>query len=77
METTVGVERAVSLLLRAFYEPGAASEDSLRPWLYDASWYDTPGIHLGTARALTTRELRLISDDSLRAAVITLLDLAE
>ena len=67
--------RAIGRLERAFYLSERPPRDSLLMWIYGSSWIRPVRPVLGTAEALvSTGDLRLIRDDSLRAAVTAYLD---
>lgn len=74
MTSSMGVS---SNLLIAFSEPERADPDSVAVWLTKIVQTDRPGLALGVARALTSTDLAIIRDDSIRTAVFNLLTHAE
>ena len=69
-------EISAASVVRAFYAPDRAVPDSVTRWLMGSLGYSAAGVSLGTVHALiTTGDLRLIEDDSVRAEIMRLLDL--
>ena len=67
-------DRAGAELVRAFQRPEPPPADSLLVWIRTASRYRVPAPVTGTAEALvTTGDLTLIQDDTLRAAIVSYL----
>lgn len=71
----VGPDAATRRLYDAFYAPQRPPRDSLLRWVYRTSWIWPVRPVLGTAEALvTTGDLALVRDDSLRSAITAYLD---
>lgn len=74
----LAANRAVGRLERAFYLSGRPPRDSLLTWIYGSSWIRPVRPVLGTAEALvSTGDLRLIRDDSLRSAVTAVVEMSD
>lgn len=74
MDDTIAASRKV---LMAFVEPANANSDSVVQWVALSTWYNIPGLSFGVARGLASGEIAVITDDSLQAAVLQLIDNAE
>ena len=71
------LERASAMLIQSFYAGVDVSEDSVQRWLFEVQSFSSIGLSLSTARALTTQEAGFVQDDSLRIAILDLLDQAD
>lgn len=71
------LERAASLLLRAYHDPERADADSVRRWLWAAPWLTPNPAQLVSLRSLAAGDLQLIRDDSVRNGALALLDRSE
>ena len=71
------LERTSAMLLQSFYPGVEVSEDSIRSWLFQVQSFSSVRLGLSTARALATHEAGLVQDDSLRVAILGLLDQAD
>ena len=70
-------DRAMRQLYEAFYAPQPPPRDSLLRWIYRTSWIWPVRPVLGTIEALvSTGDLAIIRNDSLRSAITTYLDYA-
>ena len=68
--TLGGSDSAGSRLVRAYHTEGFTERDSLYAWFFRAATYQTPTPITATADALvSTGDLRLLSNDTLRSAV--------
>jgi hypothetical protein len=65
-------DQAITALLSAYQSAELPSEDSVAVWIWSSRRYRAPAPVMETVESLaTTGELRLIRDDSLRAAILS------
>ena len=68
------LERASAMLIQSFYPRVVVSEDSIQQWLFQVQSFSAIGLSLSTARALSTQEAGFVQDDSLRTAILDLIE---
>ena len=71
------LERASAMLIQSFYPGVVVPEDSVQRWLYQIQSFSSIGLSLSTARALSTQEAGFVQNDSLRTAILDLIERAD